>query len=290
MRIIENFMFYNEFEMLEVKLNIMGDYVDQFNIVEIDKTHSGQPKEFNLEKQWDRYAKWHHKINYIKVSDFQCQPDSWDNERGHRNLATLAWNDITDEDVIIISDCDEIIRPEALKYIRESNFDYYGLMMPLFYFKFNYMLTNDVDGFTVWPIAYRGIKSKGLIPSQLRRGWNDRQTRDRSHFKNGVIVNHAGWHFSWFGDDEHIAKKIKSFAHTEFNNDHILGDLNIDNCIERGDDHLKRGMVKWKKVKFDNYFPQYLLDNKEKYSTRILDSDEPVTNFIGTPLMTVEGM
>jgi len=290
MRIIENFMFYNEFDMLEIKLNIMGDHVDQFNIVEIDKTHSGQPKEFNLEKQWNRYAKWHSKINYIKHSNFECKPDSWDNERANRNLATLGWNDITDEDVIIISDCDEIIRPETLQYIRETNFDYYGLTMPIFYFKFNYMLTDDMDAFTVWPTAYRGIKSKGLIPSQLRRGWNEKGTRDRNHFKNGVIVNHAGWHFSWFGNNEHITKKIKSYAHTEFNNENILGDLNIDDCINRGDDHLKRGMTKWKKTKFDNYFPQYLLDNQSQYSNCILDSEVPVTNYFNAPIMSIENM
>jgi hypothetical protein len=290
MKITDNFMFYNEFDILEIKLNIMGDYVDRFNIVETDRTHSGLPKDFNLEKQWDRYTKWHHKINYIKVSGFESQPNAWDNERANRDLVALGWEDLTDEDVIIISDCDEITRPQALQYIRVTDYDYYALKMPIFYFKFNYMLTNDIDGFTVWPIAYRGVKSKGLKPSQMRRGWDETNNRDRSHFKKGAIVNHAGWHFSWYGEKEDIERKIRSYAHTEFNNDKVLGSLDVDDCIARGDDHLKRNMVKWKKINFDEYFPKYLRDNKEKYSKYILDGEQPISDFIPQTIMSIEDM
>lgn len=67
MKIYDCFTFFNELDLLELRLAELYNYVDYFVIVEADKTHSGKPKEFILEKNFSRYARWRNKIIHLKV-------------------------------------------------------------------------------------------------------------------------------------------------------------------------------------------------------------------------------
>jgi hypothetical protein len=251
-------MFWNEFDLLEIRLSEHYDQVDRFDIIECDRTYSGLYKGFNLEKQLDRYAKWMHKINYVKVVDSPAYTNPWDNETWQRNQMALAWDDIEKDDVILMSDLDEIMRPETLKYIRETDYDFYGLAMPMFYFKFNYM--DITDNYPWRGVAYRGYKG---VPNNMR--FNESTIpKGRS-----IELHHAGWHFSWIGNDEFVKEKLKSFSHSELNIPSIVDNIDVEKSIARGRDHFRPNEV-WGPVKLDDYFPKTILDNQEKYKDLIV--------------------
>ena len=280
MKLVDAIMFNNEYDMLDIRLEIMGDHVDEIVIVECDQTHAGSFKGFNLEKQWDRYKKWHHKINYIKSENVLNNSDAWKNEYTHRDQMNLGLSHLNDEDIFIISDCDEIVRPEILEMMRKSEYDHYRIVAPVFYFKFNYV--QAIDPPIVWSKAFRG-KYKNIPASHFRYDKNPRNHRETINIDNQITIPHAGWHFSWLGDVNFIKNKLTSFAHTELNTDDILNGINIDDSIANGIDHLQRGQQStgYRSVSFNEYFPEYLIQNKEKYKNFIISNvDKDIYEYI----------
>ena len=275
MRIIDTFMFHNEYDILELRLSEHYDHVDKIVIVECDRTYTGRYKGFNLEKNLDRYTRWMDKIEYIKIENCPSVENlshetAWDNEWWQRDNMSKGWNDVTDEDVILMSDLDEIVRPEALQFIRNTNYGFYRLNMPGFYFKLNYMDT--YQHYSAWGKAYRGFKTQ---PRFMRNC-------DDVPGKSKITLHHAGWHFGWVGDVDFIKNKLKSFSHVEFDTE--LNQENIDNLdkiIEQGGDHIRPNNQKtWRKVAINEYYPKTILNNIEKYRKYILpDGQKSVTDY-----------
>lgn len=265
MKIFDTILFWNEIDLLELRLNEHYNYVDQFVIVESDYTFTGIKKEYVLEKNIDRFNKWIDKINYIKVTNPPNTGNPWENEFWQRGQFYKGWNSLEPSDVIIISDIDEIIRPQALEYIRHTNFDVYILNMAMCYFKFNYMRSDYMWNTTK---AFRGISDHG---ESLRRMEN---------FSGKTVkwLEHAGWHFTWLTDsDETIIKKIESFSHSELNNKEFIEKIDFKKSIGENKNHLNENMIT---VKLDEYFPKTILDNQEKYQNFVLpNSDISAFNF-----------
>lgn len=252
--------------MLELRLSIMADYVDKVVIVESDYTFTNIYKGYNLEKNLSRYEKWIDKIEYIKVRSPRFS-NAWDNEFWQRDQFVLGWNDVTENDVLMISDCDEIVRPESLQYIRNSNHNYYGIVCPISYFKFNYL--NTATEYTVWPVAYRNAKH--LKPSWMRRIPNEREKHKPI---DSVFIHHGGWHFSWLGDDEFVRNKLKSFSHTEYNIPSVIDNIDIDKLVNENKEHMGIPGAVWNPVKLDNYYPDIIRSNKQKYEKYICKDGE----------------
>jgi beta-1,4-mannosyl-glycoprotein beta-1,4-N-acetylglucosaminyltransferase len=285
MRIIDNFLFSNEYDVLELKLETMYDYVDEFIVVESDATFTNLTKEYNFEKNKERYSRWLDKITYIKVSSPK-HTNAWDNEFWSRDQFKLGWNNIQSGDILIISDCDEIIRPETLEFIRNSDYNYYGLMAPIFNFKANYL--NTENEYTVWPVAYRYKEGINYIPSLMRRTANE-QFIFRNRTDKSILVHHAAWHFSSYGNNEFIKNKLQSFSHTELNIPKYVDNIDVDKFIEESNNHINQNSGKWKKVILDNYFPKPILNNKEKYKDYICgDGDHSVTHYYNYGILQVE--
>lgn len=261
MKIVDSTMFYNEFDILELRLRIMYDQVDRFVIVESDYTHSGKYKGFKLEEHKERYSQWWDKICYIKGNMPQRLTNAWDREHWQRDLMSQGWDDVDGDDVILVSDLDEIVRPETLQFIRSTDYGYYGLYMPAFYFKFNYLDTKQDWHYKVWGRAYRGFKT---LPQHMRLiGVGETPGK---HIK----LHHAGWHFGWLGDNDFVKTKLQSFAHTEWDKPEIVNNVDIDRHIAEGRDHVRPENITWVPVNLDDYFPKEIVDNKDRYSSLIL--------------------
>jgi hypothetical protein len=280
MKIVDSTMFYNEFDILELRLRIMYDHVDRFVITESDYTHSGKYKGFRLEEHKERYLPWWDKICYIKGNMPQHLTNAWDREHWQRDLMSQGWEDVSGNDVILVSDLDEIIRPDTLQFIRSTDYGYYGLYMPAFYFKFNYLDTKQDWHYKVWGRAYRGFKTS---PQHMRLiGVGETPGK---HIK----LHHAGWHFGWLGDNNFVKTKLQSFAHTEWDTPEILNNINIDRHITEGRDHVRPENVTWVPVSLDDYFPKEIVDNKEKYSSLILpDSGKSVRDYWPKQILETE--
>ena len=87
--------------------------------------------------------------------------------------------------------------------------------------------------------------------------------------KNIKVFDNGGWHFNNIMTHEEISLKLKTFAHTEFSGDKFSSEDSIKNKIDQQVDLFNRGH-KYEKVKFDNFFPKYILENKEKFRKWII--------------------
>jgi hypothetical protein len=272
-KIYDCFTFYNEFDILELRLQEHWDYVDKFVIAEANTTHQGNPKDFLLEQNWDRFKPYADKIVHIKVDDMPQHANAWVPENFQRNALARGLMDADESDVILISDCDELVRDAAFEYIKESEHDLFATRIPLFYFKLNYMMYQPNQTL----IGAIGVRRKFLqTPQRIRdmgvglmqRPWNYNDGRQCS-------IPHAGWHFSYFGNDDHVKNKIKSFAHQETNNEYILNQVNLEDIFKN-----KRGLdannttEKFEIVEVDEYFPNTVVNNLEKYSDFIIPNAE----------------
>lgn len=257
MKIIDSVLFKDEIFMLFLRLSIMADKVDKIIIVESNRTFSGTLKPYNLEKYWPLLFPWHDKIIYHKLVAPWPVENSWVIENWQRNQLESCWAslDLDDNDIVILNDLDEIIRPEVLENLRSSSYNWHGLHQPCFYFKFNYMATDS--GYMVWSRAIRYGLSKQLIPNSWRYYTHQ---DDNQH----INIHHAGWHWSYLMNHSMVIDKIKESSHQEFNNKDILDNVNLDKIIKSNGDLFNR-QYKWDTVLLDNYFPDIVKNYPELY-------------------------
>jgi beta-1,4-mannosyl-glycoprotein beta-1,4-N-acetylglucosaminyltransferase len=242
MKIIDCFTFYNELDILEIRLTELNDIVDYFVLVECIKTHVNNDKELFFENNKKRYSKFLHKIIHIIVKDNIPQTSNpWDIENYQRRCIDqgIKQLDLKSEDIIIISDLDEIPdsntllsiknykgldRVNGVNGVNEIN-GIYNLVQDLYY----YNLNCKSDG-------------KWYHPKILNYGSynNDPQSiRDWGPKINGQFEK-GGWHLSYFGDIEFIKNKIRNQAHQEFNHEHILNHERITKQIQNCSDLYER--------------------------------------------------
>lgn len=272
-KIYDCFTFYNELDLLELRLTELYNHVDYFVLVEGCATFTDIPKPYYFEENKSRYAKWLDKIIHIKVDDMPHSSDAWVNDIFQRNAINRGIVDAEDDDIIMISDLDEIIRPSTVDEMRtdvETNL--WGLRMPLFNFKFNYMLTT-ADRYTVWAMAGR---KKLMMPADEFRQLRFHLNQFPLGYKENHIhlMEHAGWQFTYLGDTDFALNKIRSFAHTETNVPEIVDNLDVDHSIEQGNGICYHPEYRFMPVKLDDYFPKTLRENQEQYRDKILMSAE----------------
>ena len=198
-----------------------------------------------------------------------CHPNSWVNENHQRRELRRGLTDLQHDDIVIVSDCDEIARAEVIRAIKddttENNYERYQLGIPLHCFKFNFMM--------VRPYSMHGniIVTRGRVftDPHTERTYTFPSTLNKP--TDIVRLDHAGWHFSYLGDTEFAKNKIKSFAHVETNTPEMLGSVNVDQMIK---DKLflagANGVERFEYIKFDDYYPKYIRDNVVKYQHLII--------------------
>ena len=274
--IYDCFTFFNELDILELRLNILYNHVDKFVIVEANKTHTGADKEFIFEKNKDRFVNFLDKIIYIKVDDFPSLQDSktsadgnkWLYENYQRDAIMRGLAECKDDDIIITSDCDEIPRPEAIKEYKTgvaSLVQYrFAYNYNTLYVKAPYSQSAKITRYCDLIDPKQEIKknclkfceySKYGLPTYLR-------------FCRGKKIKNAGWHFSYVGDVNHIKQKMNAIVEQQFNATKWLDSEQILQEIDLGMDILKRG-DKYVNLKISNLFPTYFIDNIEKYQKNI---------------------
>jgi len=268
MKIYDCFIFRNELDLLELRLQELYNHVDHFVIVEATHTFQGNTKELVLKNNWNRFSKWHDKIIHIVVDDMPNNGNAWDNEHCQRNAIMQGIKDADDEDIIIISDVDELLRPSVVEDIRNNPKDMYGFRIPYFNFRFNYMLVDNVESYHVWNTAGRKkfISNPEQFRTQRFRLNSLAYEYDDGHVK---IYEHAGWHFTYLGDTEWIKDKLKSFAHAELNKQDILDKINVEEMMSNGVGFNPLDSRPFVKVELDNYFPVTITENQEKYADYI---------------------
>ena len=284
--IYDCFTFFNELDLLEIRLNILSPFVDKFVLVEATKTHQGKEKPLHFADNKKRFEKFFDKIIHVVVDEY---PDyegksPWVLEHHQRNMIMKGLTECKNDDIILISDLDEIPSPEKIsEYKNKKGIKIFRQKM--FYYFFNCINVSHEKKYrwngTVM-LNYNKIKAPqdfremslrmlGLyhIKFTHRVYWhlNKFINFDIKGYK-AVFINDGGWHFSYLGGVESIIKKLESFAHSEYNKDEFKDAKNIEAAINSGKDILGRNF-KYKIIDMDNTYPKYILDNLEKYKNFI---------------------
>lgn len=279
MKIYDCSLFRNELDLLELRLTELYNHVDHFVIVESTHTFQGEPKELILKNNWDKFSKWHDKIIHVIVDDMPNNGNAWANDFHQRNSIIRGLVDADDEDLVIICDGDEILRPEIIDDMRNNPRDIYGFRTPYFNFKFNYMLTDNHESYCVWITA--GKKKFIGNPEDFRARRFYLTTLGYEYDDSRIkMYEHAGWHFTYMGDTDWIRTKLKSFAHTELNKEEILAKVDVNSMIDRGVGFNPLDNRPFVKVALGDYFPKTILENQEKYKDYIIAGElDPIEGY-----------
>lgn len=234
--IIDCFMFYNELDILKIRLYELYNVVDFFVLVEATTTHTGDVKPLYYSENKDIFSEYNDKIIHI-VTDFNENYDfsnhinaptqDWFRENYQRECIQSAFNTIgiTNEDIIILCDVDEIPKKILLENIKKNdlqieNDKIYSIEMSLYYY--NIELTTHRKWYHSKIFNYFTYKNNNLL------------THIRLSGNNNTLFD-GGWHLSYFGDENFIKNKVESFAESteyliEKKNINYLKEC-LDNCV-----------------------------------------------------------
>ena len=230
MKIFDCFMYFDEEIVLDLRLNTLNDYVDYFVIVESSFTHKGEKRSLKFNQQ--KFAKFKDKIIYIVYDRepkniqkiYETDSEAGKNakyifnaayrENGQRNFIEQGLTMAENDDLILISDVDEIPRLENLnlKKIKEKIILF---RQDMFYYKFNLKLPN-----LIW-IGTKACKKKDLISPQWLRNIKDKKYSffrfdvlfSKTKYSSIKFVEGGGWHFSNIKNAKEIEFKLKSYLH-----------------------------------------------------------------------------
>ncbi len=159
------FMFYNELEVLQLRLKELDDLADKFVLVESTRTLRNNPKKLFFQSNTALFEKYDHKIIRVLVDDMPNSSNPWDLETHMRNAIMRGLTDCDDEDVIMISDIDEIPRKSAVRtLVQRLENEPISLHMPQYYYYLNCQVPVDWVGTVV--SKYGGLKL--TTPQSLR--------------------------------------------------------------------------------------------------------------------------
>ncbi len=272
--------FFNEIDILKLRLNILDPLVDRFVIEEARYTFSGQPKELCFEKNRELFKEFLPKIDYIVVDECRDEMTTHERDNFQKNFLINGLKNVADDDVIILGDADEIPDPVTLKKIIE-NFDpdkVYHLAQRLFYCYLNYeeisgrllSITGefpDIEGHKMWlgtkVFAKKNIPSEGIIKIREVSPSDPRSIR----------VPEGGWHFGYMGSHhetdvaKRIGDKVIAAAHQEYNSEDYLKEAKDRLLI--GEDMFRRNS-EYRRVPIDETFPAYLREHMDEYDYLIM--------------------
>ena len=210
-RIYDAFQFFNELDMLEIRLHELENVVYRFILVEATRTHSNHPKPLHFALNKDRFAPFRDKIIHIVVDDLPNSTNAWVLENFQRNAILRGLNEAHPNDLVVIADVDEIPASYVLDALRRCD----GPTSPTWLYSrfFNFRFEWEFLGQWKHPQAVRyanllASNAGAVTPQEVRMG-----AMTPSHTK----VESAGWHCSFFTDAGGVVDKVRAFTHQELN-------------------------------------------------------------------------
>ena len=212
--LVDCFPYFNERELLELRIEVLKDYVDGFLIADANFTHRGEPKEFSAVKTLEELGISQDKVQvlHVELPDANETLDPWVRERSQRDALGVGLQMLPDETVFICSDCDEIVNPNKLaeikKAVEEEGESIVHLSMSMHYGRADKELVSPEGIPFDWRNAFVSTVGKfkqNSTLSSMRASQNNVYLGSRD----------MGWHLSWMGDSERRLKKLKSYAHWE---------------------------------------------------------------------------
>ena len=207
-RIYDCFLFFNELDLLRLRLDEMESSVYRFVICEATRTFKGQPKPLIFQENKTDFVRYQDRIIHLVVDDL---PDgsAWDREYFQRNALRRGLQGIDDNDIVLVSDVDEIVGLPALERLRSED-GYFLLDMSMYQFYMNMRAFSEG-----WDkvFAYSWYLD-ALVPD-----YNHPRNLGRAAWEAFPgpkhLIKNAGWHFTYLGGAERMREKIKAYSHSD---------------------------------------------------------------------------
>jgi len=292
MKIYDCFMFSDEKMILDIRLNVLNEYIDHFVIVESKYKHDGSIKGKNFDI--DQFSKFKNKISYIYVDEEPKKllninilndedkknknllHNTYLRENSQRNMINEGIHNAHPDDLIIVGDIDEIPKLNNIKFNNLKN-KILVFQQKMFYYKLNLFYKE-----LAWNGSRACSKKRLKSPQWLRNiknkkypFWRFDTILSNKKYSNIEFVEDGGWHFTNMKSPEEIYLKLNTFLH---NVDFKLSGLNLDDI---------KKMVKEKKILYDHFadqkkvekwdspvtleainilnLPDYVINNKNKF-------------------------
>ena len=266
MAIYDCFQYFNEDHIVDLRLHILDEYVDYFVISESTKTHQGKNKKLNFDIK--NFSKFKNKIKFV-IADYK-EDINFDNHTGgesaieqhQRNSLIEGIKNASSEDLIILSDSDEIPDLKKLSQIKKNK-KFIAFSQKMFMYKLNLQNLDESD----W-IGSRMTERKNIKSMQDLRNLKFRNYPFWRIDKYNQQIIRGGWHFSYMQTPKQILNKVRSFSHGEYDSKE-LNEKRIEEKILRNEDIFGRG-IKLKKINLDESYPKFIIENREKFADWII--------------------
>ena len=288
--IIDCFPFFNELDLLDIRLKLLDDIVDKVILVESTKTFTLTKKRLFYNENKNRYSKYKNKITHIILDDSPALLNKFfvhklknifwllknkksiflnahDIDFYQKNQVSKGLRNCDENDVLILSDLDEIPNPSIFKDLETLKKGRNALELDLYCYFLNGKVFDRE--------SKQNIKILGPSITKFKyfRSFHDERHGARNSFKNNrelqfKKIQNAGWHFTYLGGLKSLNSKIKSTAHTELNTRSINTQSNLKNLIDSG---VFVGNKKWKAIykPLESLFPDYLCSIFHEYPNLI---------------------
>lgn len=278
------FQFFNELDILNIRLHVLAPYVDKFVISEATETFSGLKKPLYYEENKHMFQEFQDKIIHVVVEDTP-EGDTHTRDTFQKNAVTRGLVNCTDDDIIIFSDLDEIPNPEKIQEILQifQRDKIYHFAQRLFYC---YLNMEEVSGNLLsYAGEFEGVERKKWIGSkmcsyQLLREKNLLlgELRFPERKEIGIRIEDGGWHFGYMGGHgekdirKRVEEKVVSAAHQEYNSKHVLSQ--VTDQIKEGKDIFGRD-ARFVRCEIDETFPKYIREHQQELSYLIMQEEKP---------------
>jgi beta-1,4-mannosyl-glycoprotein beta-1,4-N-acetylglucosaminyltransferase len=240
------FLFYNELDVLKIRLEEMYPYVDHFVLLECTESFQGHPKPLYYEENKQLFEKYQDKIIHVVVKDHFPSVSPWPREFFQRNQILRGLKKASPQDIVILSDVDEILRGS----------DVARFIAPLLACqtkatvanqRFYRWYCNRLNADTPFWLGSVAVKAKFFRKTPPDKVW--------FHKAKYLAIHDVGWHFSNMGGLKTYIEKLAGFSHPEANTEENRDPKNIFNTIQ----------ASLQLVPIDQSFPQILQDNESFY-------------------------
>lgn len=282
--IYDCFIFFNELDLLEIRLSELDGVVDKFVLVEATKTHQGRDKPLYYQEHQARFMRFADKIIHIIVDRYPPRPFRIPMivEHYQRNMIRRGLAACQPDDVVIISDVDEIPSAEKVRAYQDVP-GYKIFQQKLYYYYLNCLNDTDISPHqkyawygsvmcdykdvrypchTRW-IGLLWMLNRNVSYRILNAGlsvWLKAMLSGREV----VEIEDGGWHFSYLGGVDEIIRKLEAFSHSGYNNKKIKDRARIERAMAEGTDLFGR-RYNHRFVEIDNSYPQYVLDHLDRF-------------------------
>lgn len=231
LKVYDCFTFYNEFELLELRLKALWDVVDYFVIVEANMKHNGEQKDFTFPKRDKEFKEFFPKIHYI-AADLSPVPfkgvGDWSLENAQRNMILRGINDAEPNDLIMISDLDEIPAPDIFRRLQENKITLIAprvlpltvankgaifpaqLLVPALQFLELGAVVMAQEFFYYFFDCWNKTQWMGTALTKKKFLTTPQDLRNSRY--NLPCISNGGWHFSYMGGVDRVIDKMTSIV------------------------------------------------------------------------------